>query len=285
MENSYQEISYKVLVNKLQDRYELREAHNIARLIFEDGLGLGAPPYAGQLSQDQLEQLYRYQRALLAGRPVQYVLGTAHFYGYEFRVNESVLIPRPETEELCHAVIERFMGLSLPNFRILDVGTGSGCIPIVLAKKLPEAEVWGIDVSADALAVASENADRLEVQVQFQRLDILNEDQWNELPDFRVLVSNPPYITREEASWIGSNVAGQEPDLALFVDDDDPLLFYRRMLDFAHQKLIHPGWIFFETNEFYGEKLRDYLVSSGVAKVNLQKDLSDRPRIVSGQLL
>ncbi len=206
--------------------------------------------------------------------PIQYILGTAHFFGLEFKVSPDVLIPRPETEELVQWILDDHKNAN-GRSRIADIGTGSGCIAISLAKKM-DADVTGIDVSETALEIACENAARNDVSVSFVKCDILTGS-----PDgkFDVIVSNPPYVRIQEKSEIRKNVLKYEPHLALFVEDDDPLLFYRRISELAMDSLEENGSLYFEINQYLGPQTVD-LLRNNFEEVVLKKDIYGNDRMI-----
>lgn len=220
--------------------------------------------------QNVLQQLEKF-------RPIQYILGKAHFYGLEFKVNENTLIPRPETEELVEWIIHE--NSKRGAFSILDIGTGSGCIPISIAKNLPGAEVSAIDISEGALAIAKENAEINNVLVNFMQTDILNAEI---LPvQYDVIVSNPPYVRNLEKVEINPNVLDYEPHLALFVDDADPLIFYRKIGLLAKQHLKPGGKLYYEINQYLGPETVALLEELGFKDVVLRKDFIGNDRMIS----
>ena len=274
--------SFDEFVQSLSAHFDPREAQSMARIVFEDCFDLQRPEFAtAQLSPAQSAQLQSIHDQLLTQKPLQYILGQADFYGLKFKVDSRVLIPRPETEELVEWVLE-VVEHQFPNqnLRILDIGTGSGCIPIVLQKKLPKAEVWGLDVSAAALELSSENATLNQVQVNWCEQDILNEELWPQLPAFDLIISNPPYIPFQEQALMPSQVTNFEPHLALFVDNADPLLFYREIVKFAQKYLNEGGSLFFECNEYNASEVVALLKESGWREVELRKDLSGKERMI-----
>lgn len=298
------------LSDQLQSIYDKNEAAAIADLVLEKLTGLNRNQRAGsadQLLEDEAK-LKEMTNELLLHRPVQYVLNEAWFYDLKFEVNESVLIPRPETEELVDWVIKdvRCMMYDVrcttgsPNntprltppsdenhtftihhssFTILDIGTGSGCIPITLKKKLPDADVSAIDVSSEALQTASANAKLNEVEIKFLVIDFLNEGNWKQLVNYDFIVSNPPYIKSSEASTIHKNVLEHEPHTALFVPDEDSLLFYRKIADFAMQHLNKNGAVFVEINQLLGKETAALFEQKGFT-VELRKDMSGNERMI-----
>lgn len=224
--------------------------------------------------QNQVESIIK---ELVAFKPVQYSLGEASFYGLLFKVNEKVLIPRPETEELVDWIIKEYESVAkTKELTILDIGTGSGCIPIALVKNLL-GKYYAIDISSGAISIAHENAKRHQVEIIIEQGDIL-QDAVENLPYFDVIVSNPPYITFEEKKHMKENVLEYEPHKALFVED--PLLFYRRIAQVALIKLKAGGKLFFEINQYYGKETIDLLENLGYHSVELRKDLQGNDRMI-----
>jgi release factor glutamine methyltransferase len=224
------------------------------------------------------EEIARWNQ-LLEGlkqqQPIQYLLGKAHFYGLEFIVSNDVLIPRPETEELVAWVIQD--SHAIENLKIVDIGTGSGCIAIALAKNLRQAQVSAIDVSFAALDIASKNAARNDASVNFIPQDILKCEK---LTNFDVIVSNPPYVRKLEKAEIRQNVLDHEPHLALFVEDDDALLFYRKIAQLALQSLPDNGKLYFEINQYLGAETVSLLEQIGYREVLLKKDIYGNDRMI-----
>ena len=217
---------------------------------------------------------------LKTSKPIQYILGETEFYGRTFRVNPAVLIPRPETEELVKWVVET---VSTKTPSLLDIGTGSGCIAISLKIEIPEAEVVAIDVSTDALALAEQNATFHKAPVTFIEKDVLHMHPTDLTTTFDVLVSNPPYIALAEKELMKANVLANEPHVALFVPNNDPLIFYDRIAALAQEKLKPGGFLFFEINERFGTEVLALLVKKGFKQVELRKDLSGKERMVKAQ--
>ena len=267
-------MSYEELWKPLTKLYDAREAKAIARLVMEDRFGLTmADVLCGKTGDDAV--LRHIQQRLLQGEPVQYVLGVAEFGGRQFRVAPGVLIPRPETLELCQWVEEE------RGTTILDIGTGSGCIACTLAAELPEAQVTAWDISEAALSVARENAKRTNVHVSFEQVDALNipltPDKWD------IIISNPPYICEQERATMERHVLDYEPSLALFVPDDDPLLFYRAIADYARQSLTAGGSLFFEINPLYAEQLKSLLSAMSYHHIEVRDDQYGKPRMIKAQ--
>jgi release factor glutamine methyltransferase len=237
-----------------------------------------------ELTDEQAEQLNHTLNELTTGKPLQYILGETEFYGLIFKVNEAVLIPRPETEELVEWVInsvgERASTALHPAPHILDIGTGSGCIAISLKKNLPEAHVSAIDISAGAIWTAKENALLNDVQISFIQDDILQPKFETEYIKFDIIVSNPPYVTLVDKEQMHTNVTDFEPHTALFVPENDPLLFYNAIADFAIKHLAADGLLFFEINESYGKETIELLSGKLFKNIELRKDMSDRDRMI-----
>ena len=237
------------------------------------------------LTKEEEQPLFEALSELKLEKPLQYILGTAHFMDLELEVNENVLIPRPETEELVQwilldteqsgRVIER--SRNDRSLQILDIGTGSGCIAIALAKHLPNVKVFALDVSEDALNVARKNAASNGVDITFLHEDILNTEL--EL-DFDVIVSNPPYVRELEKNEIQKNVKDFEPDTALFVPDEDPLLFYRAIIDFAENHLSEKGKLYFEINQYLGEETKALFHARNFSEIELRKDMFGNDRML-----
>lgn len=285
------------LAMQLNPVYEDREAANIADWVMEHLTGLKKIDRIihkeTPLSATQISLLESYTASLLNHKPVQYVLHEAWFYGLRFYVDENVLIPRPETEELVEWVVEesriQYPGSRSTHYvaapaasgpRILDIGTGSGCIPIALKHHLPAAAVYACDVSAGALQVAQKNAQDLGTAVQFFQVDILQRMNWPSLPEVDVIVSNPPYIPVKDKATMRANVLQHEPHLALFVEDDDPLLFYRTIAGFASRHLRPGGKVYVEIHEDLGPATSALFAGSGFSDVVLKKDLQGKDRMV-----
>ncbi|TVP44509.1 MAG: peptide chain release factor N(5)-glutamine methyltransferase [Mongoliibacter sp.] len=264
---------------KLIPLYGKNEAESLSLWLLEDFLGIRRKDLLENIEVVFIpEELEKALEALLEGKPIQYITGKAPFYGREFEVNPAVLIPRNETEELVHLIIKENKKVSL---RILDIGTGSGCIPITLQLEILGSKVYGVDISETALELAQKNADLLGAFVTFQKLDILTE----EIPfqDLDIVVSNPPYVRHSEKSLMHRNVLDHEPHLALFVYDDDPLLFYRTIAGKAKKVLKPGGKLYFEINEAFGEETLKLMEDQGFTQVELHKDLNGRNRILVGR--
>lgn len=233
-----------------------------------------------KISETHAQLIKRFVNELKNFKPLQYVVGKTEFFGLPFKVNEYTLIPRPETEELVEWIIDDYNAKVFP-VTILDIGTGSGCIPVSLRKHLALARVDGCDISPDALKVAAENAQINQLDVYFFEIDILSspvmEQKWD------VIVSNPPYIPMSDMSEMYANVLQYEPHVALFVADENPLIFYRAIALFALKHLQHEGSLYFEIHYKYGAEVLEMLRNSGFVNVQLRKDLSGNDRMVKAQ--
>lgn len=224
-----------------------------------------------------LQKMLSILNDLIIGKPIQYILGEAHFYGLVFIVNENVLIPRPETEELVDWIISDLKLKPTDSIKIFDIGTGSGCIPITLKKHLSEASVSSLDVSTDALEVAQKNAVQLNTPLSFIHSDIL---KYSSEEKYDVIVSNPPYIRDLEKAGMHANVLDYEPQLALFVDDNNPLIFYNAIADFAKTNLKPTGNLYLEINEFLSSETIEMLSAKGFASIDLRKDMQFKNRMI-----
>lgn len=233
-----------------------------------------------EMTPDEVRQWDEVQQHLKEQKPIQYIFGKAWFYGLEFRVNENTLIPRPETEELVEWIISE--NKNRQDITILDIGTGSGCIAVSLAKNLPYAKVFALDVSEQALEVAKHNAKANGANVTFIKKDILSVEA---LPQqFDIIVSNPPYVRHLEKAEIKENVLQYEPHLALFVEDNDALLFYRTIAQLGKSSLKQGGMVYFEINQYLGNETVNMLAESHYKDVILKKDLFGNDRMVKAQL-
>lgn len=277
----------KRLIQELTPRYGAGEAASIARIVFEDVFGVRGGQADWAFSDDEQCRFTVISAGLLTGVPVQYVLGQADFFGLKFKVGPAVLIPRQETEELVAWILKWLKMKQLESPAILDIGLGSGCIGISLKKEYPRLQLCGLEKNPEALAVAIENACAIlgEGNFQFSEGDILNREEWGGDPQFDVIVSNPPYIPANEKALVPEHVSAYEPATALFVEDDDPLLFYRAIADFSLKKLKPGGALFFECNEFNAEEVAELLREKGFSAVELRKDLSGADRMLCGVMV
>ena len=271
-------MTYQQLITILRESYDAGEAQAIARLLADKLFHLS---FADILCGSDIDISDETLNDLKQGRPIQYILGTETFFGREFEVGEGVLIPRPETEELCQWIIENTKHLTLnTKSSYLDIGTGSGAIAITLAAELPSAKVSAIDISEKALAYARRNAERNKVCVKFIQQDILStplpygEDGWG------LIVSNPPYIMNKERIAMSAHVLDYEPGLALFVPDNDPLLFYRAIADYALHHLTPGGMLFYEINPLCVKEMKEMLTEKGFANIEIREDQYGKQRMM-----
>ena len=284
-------LTLQSLSQRLKTLYDDGEARAVVRLLLEKQLGLSwTDVLCGRL--DELTDVQQHlledsMQRLEQGEPVQYVLGEAEFGGRSFHVEPGVLIPRPETYELCEWILSTLFSppssLFLPPSSLLDIGTGSGCIACTLAAELPDAQVTAWDISDDALRIARQNAKLHHVNVEFEKVDILQiaPSLWGETKEsFSVIVSNPPYVCLEEATSMEPHVLEYEPKVALFVPDNDPLVFYRAIAKYAQQALKPDGWLYFEINPRYAEPLVALLEELQYDQIELKSDSFGKKRMI-----
>lgn len=286
--------------NELKGIYDEQEAIHIAALAIESITQLSKAERVSdkerELSQEQSEKLHHYLQRLKHHEPVQYITGKCWFYGLELYVDKNVLIPRPETEELVDWIIKDVKASGKDVFvrgqmqadkttvlKILDVGTGSGCIALALKKTMSKAEVWGCDISEEALNVARRNGSHLDIRVDFQGMNFLDEAQQKLLPTVDIIVSNPPYIPMKDKEGMNANVVNHEPHTALFVPDNDALLFYNALTQFGKKRLYENGSIYMEIHEGLGEDVVSLFGENGY-KVELRKDMQGKDRMVKASL-
>ena len=294
-----QELKLKLLID-LNQIYPNEEILSFYFLLIHHKMGLTRAEIA--LNPNQIlpkEDLNFYLDAITAlqgEKPIQYIVGETEFYGLTFKVNEEVLIPRPETEELVDWILKEFN--EKKELKILDIGTGSGCIAISLAKHLPEANISGMDISKHALQTALQNAKLNKVKINLFQQDILKNNDtsshptslgtglaMNSLPiEFDIIVSNPPYVRDLEKLEIKSNVLQNEPHIALFVSDDNPLLFYDKIADFTKQYLTANGLLFLEINQYLAENTTALLQQKGFKTIELRKDVFGNDRMIKTSL-
>ncbi len=274
-------MTYQQLWRRLAQIYGEGEAKALAQMVYEVRYGLSlADLLMGRDAEVPHEEMEQIAVRLEQQEPVQYILGQATFCGRTFRVTPHVLIPRPETEELCRWIADEHAKCSVcPT--VLDVGTGSGCIAITLAVMLPGAQVTAWDISAGALEVARENAKSAGVHVSFLQTDALNPPPSPNAWD--LIVSNPPYICRQESATMERNVMDHEPHTALFVPDDDPLVFYKAIARYALDALRRDGWLYFEINPLYADAMRQMLASMCYHHVEVRNDQYGKQRMIRAQ--
>ena len=301
-------MTYEELWHRLTPLYEAGEAKAIVRWVLDVRFGLSWTDIlcgkVTELSAHDQTELEKIMQRLEKGEPIQYIIGVTDFFGRQFHVAPGVLIPRPETEELCRWILasdkhrltrtvreslhqsdaEVRVSPSQSDANILDIGTGSGCIAITLAQELPDAKVTAWDISDDALRIAADNAKSLGANVTFEHRDILEKSLTSHLspltPQFDLIVSNPPYICEKEKSAMECNVLEHEPHLALFVPDDDPLLFYRAIAQYAVEALKPQGSLFFELNPLYADDLAQELSMMSYHDISIRRDQFSKPRFL-----
>lgn len=276
-------MTVRLIIHKIRDAveslYGKHEAEAIARMVVCNKLNYNLSQLVVRYDEEcEVEGLERMVAELKSGRPVQYVLGEAEFCDMVFEVQEGVLIPRPETEELVYRIVET----APRSVRILDVGTGSGAIAISLAKMVEGARVTAVDISKEALAVAQRNAERLGADVEFVEADALGD--MSHLGEFDVIVSNPPYIPQSDIAEMRKNVVDFEPHTALFVPDDDALKFYRSIARNARTMLVEGGVLWFEIYEKFGTEMCEMLYDEGFAQCGVEVDANDKARMVWAKL-
>ncbi len=275
------------LKNNLSVIYSIGEANSIANIVFEDKLGITKIKRISepdlQLDKNEIQILESVSVRLLKNEPIQYVTEVAHFMDLELFVNENVLIPRPETEELVLWIYEEIKDSKIQH-NILDIGTGSGCIAISLKKLNPIFTVFALDFSDEAIEVAKKNAKNLKLEIDFYQADILKIEKLNS-KKFSLIVSNPPYVLESEKKLMKNNVLDFEPHTALFVSDNDPLLFYKSIAKFAFNNLEENGLLFFEINEKYGEEIVKMLIQKKFKNIELRKDFFGKDRMIKASKL
>lgn len=287
--------AYNDLKIKLEKIYNEREADNITDWIFENVTHLKKAERRinqnSEMTETQFHLLQKYSEELLQHKPVQYVLNEAWFFKRKFYVNEDVLIPRPETEELVEWIIkdirEKIVNDSKrpperairAGINIIDIGTGSGCIPVSLKKELPGTHITGIDASEKALSVAGRNAKELIAEINFLQIDFLNKAERESLSQYDIIVSNPPYIPIKERETLAKNVTGFEPGLALFVQDNNPYIFYEEIIKFAQSHLYKNGKIYVEVHEEYAKDVKAVFEKAGFVST-IKKDIYGKERMV-----
>jgi len=282
--NTYRQL-FDVFNQGLSTLYEPNEIASIYHLALEHLGNKNTISYKlhpdNALESAVVEQLLNVLTELKTGKPIQYILGEASFFGLKLKVNEHVLIPRVETEELVDMIIKNHRYSS--DLHLIDIGTGSGCIPIALAKHLKSAFITSLDVSSEAIQLAKQNAEANQTLINFRELDILEWDLAFEAEQYDVIVSNPPYIREIEKAEMHQNVLKYEPHLALFVADHTPLLFYSTIADFAKKHLKPSGTLYFEINQYLSTETADLLKKKGFGQVSILPDLNQVPRIIVAQ--
>lgn len=270
-------------VQSLSHLYDREEAASIFFIVIEHLLHITRNDYmlnkSATISESELLNIHFVLKDLKKGIPIQYILGETQFMGLKLKVNSAVLIPRPETEELVDWIIQSHKSEKIN--RIVDIGTGSGCIALAIKKHFFNTEVFALDISESVLQVAKENALINNVEINFQQIDILTDISIPNQID--IIVSNPPYVTRKEAESMHANVLEHEPHLALFVPDNDALLFYKRIIELAKENLLRSGWLYFEINQYLANEMKELFLQNNFKNVELKKDLSGNYRMIRGR--
>lgn len=292
----------KYLKEQLKGMYDEQEAANIASLALEDITQLSKAERITKkeeaLSIEQARQLNSYRQRLLSHEPLQYIMNKCWFYGMELYVDKNVLIPRPETEELVDWIVkdvrqsgkdvfvrEAMQADATTQLKILDIGTGSGCIALALKKSMPKAEVWGCDLSEEALNVARRNGSALDIRVDFQGLNFLDESQQRLLPTVDILVSNPPYVPQKDKEQMNPNVVNYEPHTALFVADENALVFYQALARFGRRRLYERGTVYLEVHEQLANEVAGLFKEHGYRNIEVRKDMQGKDRMVKAQMV
>lgn len=269
------------IINKLELPVEEAEAKSIGLLVMNHLFNVNYTDIIIETKISKSEETFNTLEIIInrinSHEPVQYILGTTEFYGLKFKVTPDVLIPRPETEELVDMVVKENQKSGL---RILDIGTGSGCIAISLQKNITASKIYAIDISSGALKVAKENALNNEAEVSFLNVDVLKE--LPDLPVFDVIISNPPYVLDNEAAFMKKNVMDFEPHNALFVSDTNPLIFYKRIIFLTRDLLKKGGKLYFEINENFGDEIKALMEAEFFINVEWGKDMQNRIRFIKG---
>lgn len=272
--------------NELDTLFGKQEVNSFFYLLVEHYLGLERFVLAIQpnliITKEEESPLFNALSQLKLETPIQYIIGKTHFMDLDFKVNKNVLIPRPETEELVRWILDDFSDLD-KELKILDIGTGSGCIAISLAKNLPNAKVYALDVSNEALAIAKKNAALNNVEIHFIHADILTMNSFE--VNFDIIVSNPPYVRLLEKIDMKTNVLKNEPELALFVSNDNPLLFYKKIIVLASKHLVNLGVLYFEINQYLGDETETLLEEANFLNIELRKDIFGNDRMLKGKFV
>jgi len=277
----------KTFQKELNNDFDGKEINQFLYMLFD--LWKGWNKAQVQLNQEEIlsnEEVTRFHLALAKlkrHQPIQYIIGRIYFHGLELLVTPDVLIPRPETEELVDNIINENANKKNEEFSVLDIGTGSGCIALSLKKNFPVSIISAMDYSQNALNVARDNADRNSCQIQFYQYDIFHKQGWSVFPVYNMITSNPPYVTESEKTMMHKNVLDYEPNDALFVPDNDPLVYYKTIADFTVMHLSHPGLLYLEINERFGHEVRELLLTQGFDKVEVNRDINGKDRFIRAE--
>jgi release factor glutamine methyltransferase len=284
-------VSVKMILDefkqKLDANYGQAEVMQFAYLLFEAWMGwTKAEVHMESRKVLKGEEVSRFRdalRQLQENKPIQYIIGATHFLDTKIKVQEGVLIPRPETEELAAMILRNSRHRQYEELSLLDIGTGSGCIPVAIKKQMPGMDVTAIDISPLALQIAKENSTLNQCRVKFILADILDRQGWKNFPGYTIIVSNPPYIPESERLSMHPNVVEYEPHEALFVTDEDPLRFYTAIAEFAYLHLVRPGSLYLEINGRFGKQIREFLLSTGFDKAEVLKDIHGKDRFIRAE--
>ena len=281
-------VTVKDIINRYSDNlanlYPRQEARQIISWLFEFRLGWNRATTQlslnERLTDSDVEFFMNAAEKLTSGEPIHYILGLAWFNGRMLRVDRNVLIPRPETEELCGIIRNDLKDAASEQFSVLDIGTGSGCIAIDLKSSFSASRMTSVDISESALKVAKENSEQFGLEIELLQLDILKPDAWQQLGNYDIIVSNPPYVLEREKRDMHSNVLCFEPASALFVPDEDPLVFYDAIIRCSATHLDKAGRLYFEINAKFGDELCNLLTDNGFINVSLLNDMNEKPRFI-----
>ncbi|MGB4654723.1 MAG: peptide chain release factor N(5)-glutamine methyltransferase [Bacteroidales bacterium] len=277
---------YQNCVDRLSNHYDDAESHNIIDILFEYIFNFNKAERIinnnTEVDSAAQEKISEAMSKLLAYQPIQYVIGRTFFWKYYFFVDENVLIPRPETEELVKHIIDdiRSTKRGEDNLKILDIGTGSGCIAISLKKELPNSEVYAIDISEHAINVAKQNANKLDAEINFLNADIFSNHSLFENHSFDIIVSNPPYVTENEKQFMNKNVLLYEPTKAIFVSNEQPIIFYKRIADLSNRLIKPNGHVWLEINPLYSEETKEYFKKNVNNNLSIYLDFNRKKRIL-----
>ena len=268
-------------INELNNIYSSQEIESFYKILLQhfgiSQIDIALNPTL-KFNEAELKFINKALHELKIETPIQYIVGETAFFNLTFKVTNSVLIPRPETEELVQWIIDNVKNQSNKKIKILDIGTGSGCIAISLAKNLPQANVFAIDISEEALKVAQQNADLNKVSIKFLKINILEEKKLSQ--QFDIIVSNPPYVRLQEKHQMKKNVLNFEPEMALFVDDENPLIFYDKITSLAKSHLTKDGQLYFEINQYFGNEMIELLNKNDFKNIILKKDFYEVDRMI-----
>jgi release factor glutamine methyltransferase len=272
---------------KLAKDYGEKESTQFAYILFEEWMGWTKADVniekSSLLKGEDVLRFWEALRQLQENKPIQYITGVTHFLNTKIKVREGVFIPRPETEELAGLILKDYHHRQFENLSLLDIGTGSGCIPVAIKEEIPGIDATAIDISDVALNLAIENSALNNCGIKFLLADIIDRQNWKKFPGYMIIVSNPPYVLESERLSMHPNVVGYEPYESLFVPDNEPLKFYKPIAEFAFQHLLRPGSLYLEINERFGKPIRELLLSIGFDKADVLKDFQGKDRFIRAE--